>query len=108
MNQFQLTVSNGIAFLASNDASLSQPIQTAVKSKSKRIIYEKFNECKKRRKPFKEEHKICRSCYKSNTIFKPTGNKSIDDFIKYTQCNLVDDLKKMEVVPYDQFKNIAL
>jgi len=69
--------------------------------------YKKCNECKKRRKRFEEDHKICRTCYKSNTVFKqPTGNKIIDSFIKYTQCSRFDDFGRMESVPYDQFKNI--
>src|SRR3989337_841456 len=92
-----------IDFSVSND--LSQPIKSTIKSK--RIYpYEKCNECKKRRKPFKKDHKICRTCYRSNAIFKPIGNKIIDDFIKYTQCNLLKDDGKMESVPYDQFKDV--
>ncbi|EXX60451.1 Bck1p [Rhizophagus irregularis DAOM 197198w] len=39
-------------------------------------------------------------------LFKPSGNKIIDNFIKYTQVNLIKVEGKMEFVPYDQFKNI--
>ena len=41
-------------------------------------------------------------------IYKPklSGNKIIDDFIKYTQVNLVKDEGRMEFVPYEQFKNV--
>ncbi|PKK67870.1 hypothetical protein RhiirC2_558684 [Rhizophagus irregularis] len=35
-----------------------------------------------------------------------SGNKIIDDFIRYTQINLVNKSGKMEYVPYEQFKNI--
>src|SRR6266540_2049269 len=94
-----------IDFLLINDASLSQPIQNTIKSKRK-YRFEKCNECNKRRKRYEEDHEICRTCYRSNTIFKPIGNKIIDDFIKHTQCNRLDDIGKMESVPYDQFKDI--
>ncbi|CAB5396278.1 unnamed protein product [Rhizophagus irregularis] len=43
---------------------------------------------------------------KSKQVFKSSGNKVIDDFIKYTQINLTKSEGKMEFVPYDQFKNI--
>ncbi|CAB5191701.1 unnamed protein product [Rhizophagus irregularis] len=39
-------------------------------------------------------------------LFKPSGNKMIDDFIRYTQINYVRKEGKMEFIPYDQFKNI--
>ena len=39
-------------------------------------------------------------------IFKPSGNKIIDDFIRYTQTNLDTVEGKMEFVPYEQFKNV--
>jgi hypothetical protein len=87
----------------SNDASLLQPTQTIVKSKYKK---KKCNECNKRRRPLDESHQICRNCYIMKTIFKPSGNKIIDDFIRHTQINFVKKEGKMEFVPYDQFKNI--
>ncbi|EXX50152.1 polo kinase CDC5 [Rhizophagus irregularis DAOM 197198w] len=40
------------------------------------------------------------------TLFKPSGNKIIDDFIRFTQVNLVRKEGKLEFVPYEQFKNI--
>ena len=40
------------------------------------------------------------------TTFKPSGNKIIDDFIRYTQTNLEKKNGKMEFVPYEQFKNV--
>jgi len=39
-------------------------------------------------------------------IFKPSGNKVIDDFIRYTPTNLTKEKGKMEFVPYEQFKNV--
>ena len=105
MNQYQSTnFKHKIDFLVSNNTSLSQPVQITAKLKIPRAI--KCNECKKRRSPFEKDHKICRACYKSNTIFKPIGNKIIDRFIKYTQCNRVRDGGKMVSVPCDQFKDL--
>ncbi|EXX53776.1 hypothetical protein RirG_240790 [Rhizophagus irregularis DAOM 197198w] len=40
------------------------------------------------------------------TLFKPSGNKIIDDFIRFTQVNFVGKEGKLEFVPYEQFKNI--
>ena len=102
MNQHQLTnFKHKIDFLISNDTSLSQPIQTIVK---RNIKYIKCNQCKKRRRPSKGDPRIFFTCYRSNNVFKPTGYKTIDDFIKHTQCNT--RFGKMESVPYDQFKDI--
>jgi hypothetical protein len=95
-----------IDFLISNDTSLSQPTETTLEPKIKRKIYEKCNECNKRRRPLDESHQICRICYKIKTIFKPSGNKIIDDFIRRTQINLVKGQGKMEFVPFNQFINI--
>src|ERR1044071_6960265 len=82
-----------------------EPMQTTVKSKRK-YQSEKCDGCKKKRKRFEEDHKFCRVCYISNTSFKPTGNKAIDDFIKGTQCDDFKDYGRIETVPYDQFKDI--
>jgi hypothetical protein len=94
-----------IDFLISNDTSLSQPTETTLGPKIMRKIYVGCNECNKRR-PLDESHQICHICYKMKTIFKPSGNKIIDDFIRCTQINFVKGLGKMEFVPFDQFKNI--
>src|SRR6266498_2259856 len=99
INMNQLTnFIHKIDFSVTNDASLSQS--------KRKYRFEKCNECKKRRKPFEKDHNICRACYRSNTIFKPIGNEIIDDFIRYTQCNRLENYGKMECVPYDQFKDI--
>ena len=42
--------------------------------------------------------------YITDHLLYRSGNKVVDDFIKYTQINL--DVNMMEFVPYDQFKNI--
>src|SRR6266496_4179935 len=87
--------------LISNDTLLIQPA-TIVKSKYKK---KKCNECNKRRKPLDESHQICHVCYRVKMIYKLklSGNKIIDDFIKYTQVNLIKEEGKMEFVPYEQF-----
>ena len=68
--------------------------------------YKTCNECNKRRKQSAEDHQICCLCYNLKSVFKSSGNKIIDDFIRYTQINLVNKNGKMEYVPYEQFKNI--
>ncbi|RGB43014.1 kinase-like domain-containing protein [Rhizophagus diaphanus] len=39
-------------------------------------------------------------------LFKPSGSKIIDEFIRHTQINYVRKEGKLEFIPYDQFKNI--
>ncbi|CAB5362723.1 unnamed protein product [Rhizophagus irregularis] len=39
-------------------------------------------------------------------LFKPSGSKIIDDFIRHTQINYVRKEGKLEFIPYDQFKNL--
>ncbi len=97
MNQYQLT----------NDVSLNQQIQTTVKSKRKRK-YEKCNKCNEcnKRKILDKSLQICSVCFKAKTLFNPSGNETVDDFIKYTQINLGNKAKKMEFVSYDQFKDV--
>ncbi|EXX65441.1 hypothetical protein RirG_133230 [Rhizophagus irregularis DAOM 197198w] len=85
---------------------LSQPTQTIPVKSKQGETYKKCNGCNRRRIPFGEDHQFCRLCYKLKSVFKSSGNKVIDDFIKYTQINLTKSEGKMEFVPYDQFKNI--
>jgi hypothetical protein len=66
----------------------------------------KCNECNKRRKASDGNHQICHICYKMKLLFKSSGNKTIDDFIRYTQINYVKKEGKLEFIPFDQFKNI--
>ena len=89
--------------LISNGTSLIQPTQTIDKSKYKK---KKCNECKKRRPLVDKSNQTCQNCYRAKEICKPSGNKIIDDFIRYTQINLVKYEGKMEFVPYEQFKNV--
>src|SRR5256885_1304650 len=95
-------INNKINFLLSNDASSIQPTQTTVKKRKKRIH---CSECSKKRTPLNERHHVCHVCYKAKEL-KTSGNKIIDDFIRYTQINYVSNVGKMEFVPHDQFKNI--
>src|ERR1044072_7812208 len=87
-----------------NYTPLSQSTQK--KGNSKKKTYEKCNSCNKRRKPLDKSHHICRICYKSNVLYKPSGNKIVYDFIKYTQINSHLEIGTMEFVTFDQFKNV--
>ncbi|GES96341.1 kinase-like domain-containing protein [Rhizophagus clarus] len=86
-------------FLLSDSMSLSQLEQA---------VYRKCKECNKTRRIFDVEYQICFLCYNLKIILKPeqSGNKVIDNFIRYTQINKAITKGKMEFVPYDQFKNI--
>jgi hypothetical protein len=101
----QINYKHKIDFLLPNNAFLVRPTQTVVKSKYKK---RKCNECNKRRKTLDNHHQICHVCYKIKMVFKydPSGNKIIDDFIRYTQINLVKANGKIEFVPYKQFKDV--
>src|SRR2546429_5196401 len=68
------------------DFSISNDI--SVKSKYKK---KKCNECNRRRKTIDESHQICHVCYKYKTASKLSGNKVIDDFIRYTQTNYTNN-----------------
>jgi hypothetical protein len=86
--------------------SLSQPKQAIVNTK-KISKHKRCNECKRIR-PFYRNFQICCPCCNIKTILKPeqSGNKVIDDFIKYAQTNYVSGYGRLEFVPYDQFKNV--
>src|SRR5215218_10986845 len=87
-----------------NDTSLIQPTQTIIKNRRKRIH---CSECNKKRTPLDESHQICHVCYRYKAReLKLSGNKIIDDFIRYTQTNFIKEEGKMEFVPHDQFENI--
>ena len=61
--------------------------------------------CNRKRKPLDESHKICQICYKSDTLYKPSENKLVDDFIRNSHhSGLIVNM--MEFVPFDQFKDI--
>ena len=79
------------------NSSLIKPLRTKKKCSS----------CKKIRKPSDENHQICRHCYKYYSTEPLSGNKVIDDFIKYTQRNIsYSKYASMKFVPYYRFKNI--
>ncbi|GES76307.1 kinase-like domain-containing protein [Rhizophagus clarus] len=102
--ELQINSKCKIDFSLSNNASLIQPTQTIVKSKYKKS---KCTECNRRRKPLYEGDQICHVCYKIKSHdIRQSGNEVIDEFIKYTQINLVTSAGKMEFVPYDQFEDI--
>ncbi|CAB4421446.1 unnamed protein product [Rhizophagus irregularis] len=92
-----------IDFLISDNTPSTQP------TRNPRNRYKKCNECNRKRKIYDKSHEICHVCYKIKTILKPkqSGNKVIDDFIRYTQSNYaIIEGGKMEFIPYDQFINI--
>ncbi|RGB40122.1 kinase-like domain-containing protein, partial [Rhizophagus diaphanus] len=69
---------------------------------------EKCDECNKIRTPF-ENHQICYTCYHAKKRILPSGNKVIDDFIRYTHTNYPNKNNgKMIFVPYEKFENIKL
>ena len=68
--------------------------------------YNKCNKCFRKRRPLKENHRICIICYQANLLHKPSGNKIIDEFIKDTQINFVQESSRMKFILYDQFKDI--
>jgi len=69
-------------------------------------IYNACNECHKRRRSLRKYNQICIVCYQANLLNKPSGNKIIDEFVKYTQINFVQESSRMKFFPYNQFKNI--
>ena len=82
-----------------------------------RFIFEKEDEshneciqCFKKRRPLKKDQ-ICVICYQTNLLYKlykPSGNKIIDEFINYTRINFVQESSRMTFIPYDQFKDIKM
>ena len=85
----------------SNDIISNDTTQTV----AKRRIHCK--ECKGYRKSSDKNPQICHVCYKAKKL-KLSGNKMIDDFIKYTQIKYAKPDGKMVFVSYDKFKNIKL
>src|SRR6266542_492698 len=69
-------------------------------------IYNICNECHMRRRPLKENHQVCIICYQAKLLYKPSGSKIIDEFIKYTQINFIQQSSRMKFIPSDQFKDI--
>ncbi|EXX76368.1 kinase-like domain-containing protein [Rhizophagus irregularis DAOM 181602=DAOM 197198] len=70
-------------------------------------MYKKCNECNRERRVVDKGQQICLICYKIKTMLKSSGNKVIDDFIRYTQSDYSIMVGgKMEFIPYEQFNNI--
>ncbi|RGB29948.1 kinase-like domain-containing protein [Rhizophagus diaphanus] len=91
------------------DSLISDNTPSTQPARNSQNISKKCNECNRKRKIFDKSHEICHVCYNIKTILKPkqSGNKVIDDFIKYTQSNYaIIEGGKMEYIPYDQFINI--
>jgi hypothetical protein len=84
------------------DFLLSDP-QNKVETKYEK---KKRSECNKR-KPYKYRQ-ICLTCNRAKKIIVPSGNKVIDDFVRYTQTNFYKNNGKMIFVPYEKFINIEL
>ncbi|GBB98854.1 hypothetical protein RclHR1_03340015 [Rhizophagus clarus] len=91
--------------LLSNDALSRHPTQTIIKPKYKK---KKCSGCNKIRTPSIENHQICYTCNQAKKRIIPSGNKVIDDFIKYVQTNSGKRNGKMIFVPYGKFENIEL
>ena len=73
--------------------------------------YNECRECGMRRRALKENHQICIICYQAKLLYelyKPSGNKIIDEFIDYTQINFVQESSRMKFIPFDQFKDIEM
>src|ERR1044072_3622119 len=81
-----------------NYTSLSQ-------SNIERKKREKCKDCN-RREITDKSHRICSVCFKSITLFNPSGSEIVDDFIRYTQTNCGNKAEKMEFVSYDRFKDV--
>src|ERR1700722_12859702 len=67
--------------------------------------YNACKECHKRRKPSKENQN-CIICYQAKLLYNPSGNEIMDEFIKYTQINFIQEFSRMKFISYNQFKNI--
>jgi len=85
--------------------AINEPIMR-FKIESEDEIYNRCNKCFKKRRFLKENHQICIICYQANLLYKPSGNKVIDEFISYTQINFVQESSRMKFIPYNQFKVI--
>src|SRR6266498_4997784 len=67
-------------------------------------IYNKCNECHKKRKPLKTNNQICIICHQTKLLYIPSGNKIIDEFVRYAQINFAQESSRF--IPYYQFKDL--
>ncbi|PKY15032.1 HCP-like protein [Rhizophagus irregularis] len=68
--------------------------------------YNECYECHMRRRPSKNNQQICVICYQAKLLYKQSGNEIIDEFIKYTQINFIQESSRMKFISYDRFKSI--
>ncbi|GET66104.1 kinase-like domain-containing protein [Rhizophagus irregularis DAOM 181602=DAOM 197198] len=73
---------------------------------SEEVNYNECNECHMKRRPSKKNQQICIICYQAKLLYKQSGNETIDEFIKYTQINFIQESSRMKFISYDRFKNI--
>jgi hypothetical protein len=100
MNNYEIKIMDQIN--KSNNKSLINLKRNTPKLKFK---FRKCNECNQNRKNFDETLQICHLCFKAKTI-PLSGNKAVDDFVKYTLTNHFIRDGKMEFVTYDNFKDV--
>ncbi|GES92285.1 kinase-like domain-containing protein [Rhizophagus clarus] len=67
--------------------------------------YNKCSECHMKRRPSKKNNQICIICYQAKLLYNPSGNDIINEFIKYTQTDFVQETSRMRFISYDRFKN---
>ncbi|CAB5380485.1 unnamed protein product [Rhizophagus irregularis] len=53
--------------------------------------YNECSECKMKRRPSKKNQEICIICYQAKLLNRESGNEIIDEFIKYTQINFIQE-----------------
>lgn len=99
----QTSYKHKIEFLLSNNIPVVQPEQ----ADEPNYVIKNCVLCNKRRKVL-DSHQICLVCNKIKIVYKygPSGNQFIDDFIRYTQINVIIKNGKLEFVPFEQFTNI--
>ncbi|GBC26752.2 kinase-like domain-containing protein [Rhizophagus irregularis DAOM 181602=DAOM 197198] len=76
-----------VSYKHKTDILISDNTPSTQPTRKSQNIYKKCNECNIKRKIFDKSHEICHVCYNIKKILKPkqSGNKVIDDFIRYTQ-----------------------
>ncbi|GBC02886.1 hypothetical protein RclHR1_04880011 [Rhizophagus clarus] len=89
-----------IDFLISDNNTTSFSSSITLKPKLKKCVG-----CNQRRKHFNGNNQVCEICYRATTIIQ-SGNKVIDDFIRYTLTNSSNIPIKMEFVSYDKFNDM--
>src|SRR2546423_10413229 len=86
----------------SSNKSLIHPMQNSISLRQKTKI---CNECNQKRKIYNEIDQTCHQCHRVKTI-PLSGNKIIDDFVRYTLTNDIRMPGRMEFIPYNRFKDV--